>query len=134
MSQSSEKSIRFALGILLLLVAFNAFAGGYFGMAGARNIPVEWLKNSPFRSYFIPSLILFMVVGGSSLFAAISVFTRHRFWRKAALLCGAIILIWLALQIAIIGYVSWMQPATAIAAVLIIFLSFLLRDADYPTD
>jgi hypothetical protein len=126
MPKTSEKFIRYALGTLLLLVAINAFAGGYYGMAGAKNIPMEWLKNSPFHNYFIPSLILFIVIGGSSLFAAVTVFRRDRFGRKASLLCGVIILIWLGVQIAIIGYVSWMQPATAIAAVLIIFLSFLI--------
>lgn len=128
MPKTSEKFIRFALGILLLLVAINAFAGGYYGMAGAKNIPREWLKNSPFHNYFIPSLILFIVIGSSSLFAAVTVFRRDRFGRKASLLCGVIILIWLGVQIAIIGYVSWMQPATAIAAVLIIFLSFLIPE------
>jgi len=128
MPKTSEKFIRYALGILLLLVAINAFAGGYYGMAGAKNIPMEWLKNSPFHNYFIPSLILFIVIGGSSLFAAVTVFRRDRFGRKASLLCGVIILIWLGVQIAIIGYVSWMQPATAIAAVLIIFLSFLIPE------
>jgi MFS family permease len=128
MPKTSEKFIRFAPGILLLLVAINAFAGGYYGMAGAKNIPMEWLKNSPFHNYFIPSLILFIVIGGSSLFAAVTVFRRDRFGRKASLLCGVIILIWLGVQIAIIGYVSWMQPATAIAAVLIIFLSFLIPE------
>jgi MFS family permease len=128
MPKTSEKFIRYALGILLLLLAINAFAGGYYGMAGAKNIPMEWLKNSPFHNYFIPSLILFIVIGGSSLFAAVTVFRRDRFGRKASLLCGVIILIWLGVQIAIIGYVSWMQPATAIAAVLIIFLSFLIPE------
>jgi MFS family permease len=128
MPKTSEKFIRYALGILLLLVAINAFAGGYYGMAGAKNIPMEWLKNSPFHNYFIPSLILFIVIGGSSLFAAVTVFRRDRFGRKASLLCGVIILIWLGVQIAIIGYVSWMQPATAIATVLIIFLSFLIPE------
>jgi MFS family permease len=128
MPKTSEKFIRYALGILLLLLAINAFAGGYYGMAGAKNIPMEWLKNSPFHNYFIPSLILFIVIGGSSLFAAVTVFRRDRFGRKASLLCGVIILIWLGVQIAIIGYVSWMQPATAIATVLIIFLSFLIPE------
>lgn len=49
----SEKLIRWILGILLLVVAINAFAGGYYGLSGAKNIPTEWLKGSPFRDYFI---------------------------------------------------------------------------------
>jgi hypothetical protein len=118
-----EKFVRYLLGSLLLLVAINAFGGGYYGMAGANNVPVEWLKGSPFPNYFIPGLILFVAVGGSALFAAIAVFRRHRIARKAAFVCGTIILLWLAVQVAIIGYVSWMQPATAAAAVIILFLT-----------
>jgi len=37
---------------------------------------------------------------------------------------------WLAVQIAIIGYVSWMQPATAIAGLFILILAWLLAKSD----
>ena len=131
MSKSIEKFIRYTLGILLLCVAINAFGGGYYGMAGAKNVPTEWLKHSPFHNYFVPSLILFVCVGGSSLVAAIAVFRRHRFARKAAFICGVIILIWLSAQMAIIGYVSWMQPTTGIAALLILFLTWLLPKNEF---
>jgi hypothetical protein len=125
-SKLSENLIRYSLGLLLLLVVINAFGGGYYGMAGAKDIPTEWLKGSPFQSYFFPSLILFVCVGGSALFAAIVVFRRHRIARKAAFICGIIILFWLSVQVAIIGYVSWMQPTTAVVGVIIIFLTWQL--------
>jgi hypothetical protein len=118
-----EIFVRYTLGTLLLLVAVNAIAGGYYGMAGAKNVPTEWLKGSPFHNYFIPGLILFVCIGGSALFAAIAVFRRHHTARKAAFICSIIILIWLMVQVAIIGYVSWMQPTTALAAIFILFLT-----------
>ncbi|MCZ2357348.1 MAG: hypothetical protein LC115_11805 [Bacteroidia bacterium] len=121
-----ENSIRYPLGILLLLVAVNAFYGGYYGLSGAKTVPTEWLKGSPFRNYFIPSLFLFIAVGGSTFTAAILVFKRNHKARKAAFISGIIILVWLAVQVAIIGYVSWMQPATAIAAIIIHFLTWQL--------
>jgi hypothetical protein len=125
-SHRREKFIRYTLGILLLFVAINAFAGGYYGMVGAKNVPTEWLKGSPFHNYFVPSLFLFVCVGGLSLYAGIAVFRRHRMARIAAFICGTIILLWLAAQVAIIGYVSWMQPATAVAALIILFLTWQL--------
>jgi hypothetical protein len=125
-SGTTEKVTRYLLGILLGLVAVNAFGGGYYGMAGARNVPTEWLQGSLFRDYFIPSLILFLGIGGSSLVAAVAVFGRFRRARLAAFSAGMLILIWLAVQVAIIGYVSWMQPATATAAVLILLLTWFL--------
>jgi hypothetical protein len=119
-------AIRYALGGLLAFGALNAFAGGYYGMAGAEGVPREWLEGSPFDNYFIPSLVLFVVVGGSFLAAAIAVFAKLRVARSAAFAAGAIVLGWLAVETAIIGYVSWMQPATTIGGLLILAFAWLL--------
>jgi hypothetical protein len=64
-------AFRYVLGSLLAFGALNAFAGGYYGMSGAEDVPKEWLEGSPFDDYFIPGLVLFVVVGGSSLAATI---------------------------------------------------------------
>lgn len=124
MSKSTERITRYTLGGLLLLLAVNAFGGGLYGMAGAQDIPVEWLKGSPFKTYFMPSLILFLFVGGSALTAAILVFKRHIMARNAVFICVLIVMVWLITQVAIIGYVSWMQPTTAMTTVLILLLNW----------
>jgi len=87
---------------------------------------VEWLSGSPFSDYFVPSLFLFVVVGGSCLVAAIAVLRRRRFARPAAFAAIAILFAWLAVQLAIIGYVSWMQPTTAAVGVLALMLTWAL--------
>lgn len=74
--------------------------------------------------------VLFIVV--AFLLAAVAVFAR---WRRARLLAmgaGAIVLGWLAVQVAIIGYVSWIQPTTAIVAVVILALASQLPDPGAP--
>jgi hypothetical protein len=114
---------RISLIVLLFIVAFNAFAGGYYGLAGAKNVPPEWLEGSPFRNYFIPSLLLFVVVGGSCLLAALAMLRRWTIAGKLAMLAGIIMLGWIVAQVSIIGYVSWLQPAIAICGILTIFLS-----------
>jgi len=124
--QSVSKLIRISLGSLLALVALNAFGGGYYGMAGAKDIPVEWLHGSPFPDYFIPGLFLFVVIGGLSLYASIAVFRRHPLAYRFTVFCGCIILLWIIIQVSIIGYVSWMQPATTGAAILILLLNWQL--------
>ena len=118
--------IHYLLGGLLAFGALNAFGGGFYGLSGAEDVPLELLDGSPFRTYFVPSLILFVVVGGSFLFAAIAVFSRARIARVSALGAGAVVLVWILVQVSIIGYVSWMQPATAIGGLLILLLSVLL--------
>src|SRR4249919_3496988 len=102
---TSASFARPALGILLVFGAINAFAGGYYGLSGAKGVPIEWLDGSPFANYFIPSLILLIVVGGSFMTAAVAVFARFRMARPAALAAAVIVTGWLGTQIAIIGYV-----------------------------
>jgi hypothetical protein len=113
---------------LLSLAAINAFAGGYYGMSGAQGVPLEWLKSSPFQDYFIPGIILFVLVGGAFLVAAIAVFAKKSFARTTAFISVLIVFVWLAVEVAIIGYVSWMQPTTALVSLVILILSWKLKE------
>lgn len=119
-------AIRFALGGLLAFVALNAFAGGYYGLFGARGVPPEWLAGSPFKDYLVPSLVLFFVVGGSLSVAAIAVLARLRGARFVAFAAGVVLLAWIVAQVSIIGYVSWMQPTIAIGGLLVLILAWQL--------
>lgn len=118
-----RNAVRHVLGAILAFGALNALAGGYYGLSGAKGVPTEWLAGSPFSSYFVPGLVLFVVVGGSLTMATIAVFARWRSSRVVALGAGSIVLAWLAVQVSIIGFVSWMQPVTAIAAVAVLGLA-----------
>ncbi len=118
--------IRYLLGALLACGAINAFAGGYYGLSGAPDVPLEWLAGSPFKNYFIPSLILLVVVGGAFSFAAVAVFARARLARVSAVIAGTVVLVWIAGQLAIIGYVSRMQTATLVAGILVVMLAWLM--------
>jgi hypothetical protein len=121
------KITRISLGILLFIIAINAFGGGYYGMAGAEAVPTEWLEGSPFKTYFLPALFLFAVVGGSCLVASISAFGNFVQTRVLSISCGCLLLLWITAQVLIIGYVSWMQPAIFISAIIIIFLANSLK-------
>lgn len=122
-------AVRYTLGSILAFGALNAFAGGIYGLAGAKDIPREWLRGSPFVDYLVPSVVLVAVVGGSFLLAAIAVFARWRRDGSFALAAGVIVLGWLAIEIGIIGYVSWMQPATAVGGGLVVALALRLGPA-----
>lgn len=115
--------IRVVLGSLLAFMALNAFGGGIYGLMGAEGVPVEWLKGSPFDSYVVPSIVLFAVVGGSMLTSSILVFRRWRYAQWAVTVAMTIVFLWLAVQVAIIGYTSWLQPAVAIAGIVVLLLN-----------
>lgn len=121
-----KAALRYILGALLGFAALNAFAGGCYGLAGAKGIPTAWLHGSPFRDYFVPSVVLVVLVGGSFLVATVAVFARWRHDRMFAIGATAVLLAWLAVEVAIIGYVSWMQPATASGGLLALVLAWQL--------
>lgn len=116
---------RWLLGALLAFGALNAFAGGYYGLSGAKGVPLKWLEGSMFADYSIPSLILFVVVGGSLLAAAIAVFAGWSTSRLLSSAAAAVLLVWITVQLQVIGYVSWMQPVTILAGFLILLLTVL---------
>jgi len=125
-SRSESSTIRYMLGGLLAFGALNAFGGGYYGLSGAKGVPTEWLEGSPFSDYTFPSVILLAVVGGTFLVAAVAVFVRSRIARASALTAGTVVLVWIVVQVTIIGYVSWMQPTAAIGGLLVLLLAWLL--------
>jgi hypothetical protein len=115
------------LGILLALLALNAFGGGIYGMMGAEGVPVELLRGTVFPSFFIPSLILFVVVGGSATAASVAVLAGLRYARWLSLMSAFIVFAWIAVQVAMIGYVSVLQPIVAGVGVIILVLAGLQK-------
>lgn len=119
---------RIGLGALLAFLALNAIGGGLYGLLGARGVPRAWLAHSPFSSYFLPSLILLAVVGGIQLAASVAVLACARQARALSGLAGGVLLGWIAAQLLIIGPVSWLQPAVAVAGLAVLLLGSRLPD------
>jgi hypothetical protein len=68
------------------------------------NIPLSWLEGSPFTNYLIPGLILFFLLGILPIYIATGLFgNRFLYWRLSLIL-GIILLIWILVEIIIIGY------------------------------
>jgi hypothetical protein len=60
-----------------------------------------------------PGVYLGVVVGGSCLLAAYTAARGHHLARPAALASAAVMLTWIAAQVALIGYRSPLQPIIA---------------------
>jgi len=84
-------------------------------------IPLLLLKGSPFETYFVPGLILFCALGLGPLAAAQLAWRRHPLAPIAALGVGVTLLIWMAVEIAIIGYTNSppLQPFYTLLGVMI---------------
>lgn len=122
-----ERTARPLLLVVHGLVGLNALGGGYYGLSGAPQVPVEWLQGSPFQSYFIPSLILLICVGGSQFWAFFSFLGKQKSAPIASMMAGLILFSWIAIQVAIIGFVSWLQPAMTLISFCIFVMANALR-------
>jgi hypothetical protein len=93
---------------LELLLGVGAVGGGIALMAGPNGeilpLPVSALAGSPFANYFAPGAILFMCLGIGPIGAAVMAWRRHPLSPLLAFIVGAALLIWLVVQIAIVGY------------------------------
>jgi len=70
-----HKAMRISIFILVVFGALTTLAGGIGLLTGAIAAPLQWLKGSPFVDYTIPGLALAIIVGGSMLLAAVTIFT-----------------------------------------------------------
>lgn len=95
---------------LHVFVAVMAAFGAFYGLAGAEGVPAEWLEGTPFSDYTFPSLIPGVAVGGSAAAAAAGLLLRRRWGPLVAFLAADTLLVWIIVQVALIGYVSWLQP------------------------
>jgi hypothetical protein len=98
---------------LALLHGFVGVAavGGGIGLAGGGSgIPERYLEGSSFSSFVIPGLALGSLVGTTSLLAAIAAWRQDKQALEASALASAMLTGWFIVQLAEIGYISWMQP------------------------
>lgn len=99
--------IRWAIGLELFL-GVGAIGGGIALMAGPNGevipLPVSALAGSPFSDYFVPGLILFTILGVGPLVAAMFAWRRRRAAPVLAFAAGGALIIWIVVEIWIIGY------------------------------
>jgi hypothetical protein len=107
--------------VLEILLSVGALGGGFVLMIAPRGeimpLPLSALAGSPFDTYLVPGLILFGVLGLGPLVAARLAWLRHPLAPTAAFVVGAGLLVWVAVEVAIIGY-SNEPPLQAIYAIL----------------
>jgi hypothetical protein len=134
-----ESNLRIALVVVDQFLAVSAIVGAIGLVVGFMNIPLSALHGTPFADYTVPALVLGFVVGGSALVAAaIALVVPRRgalfgAWRLDALasaVAGCIMVGWMAIEVALIGLGSWVQPAYFVVGLLMIGFAVLLQWAE----
>lgn len=102
--------ILYVLIALLIFQGLSGIFGGIFLIAdptGATlNIPIDWLEGSPFSSYFIPGLILLIVLGIFPLYVIYLLWIKSYFSKYSVMFVGIALILWIVVQIVFIGYGS----------------------------
>ena len=115
--------------------AFSALAGGFGLMTNPDGIvfgmDVSWLEGTPFSSFLIPGIVLFIVNGiGNSVGAMLS-FRKNKMAPYVAAFFGFVMMVWIVSQVAWIGYRSFLQPlyfGVGIAQLILAYI-FVVRNS-----
>ncbi len=143
---SKRETRPFTLWLLIALTFAMGIAAGISGpllfLAPDGHL-MQWttdmLKGTPFTDFFVPGLILFILVGLFSIFTAVALLRQPEWpapnalnpWKKlhwawaASLAAGVIILGWVIIETLLVGYISFLQPVIAIWGALILLLTLL---------
>jgi hypothetical protein len=104
---------KLCLGFLAFL-ALGALGGAAFLVTSPDGSAMQWtvsmLKGSPFRDFFVPGLILGGVFGIGSLAVVALGLARSRIAPFLAFGLGCGQMIWIVVELAIIGQLSFLHP------------------------
>jgi hypothetical protein len=92
-TKMTHKGIRIALLFLEAFIGLSALSGGIGLVQGVEfgwAVPLAWLAGTPFSDYTIPGLVLVIVVGGSALLAAATLFIDREWAVLISVLAGVL--------------------------------------------
>ena len=112
------------LFVLFVVNGLSAVAGSIGVMRGLMPFPDVWLHGTPFHGYFVPGLILCVVVGGSHLAAAYILSRSLRFAKIASRIAGLILIGWMIGEFKVIGFQAPIQVWFVTLGLLEVGLSF----------
>jgi hypothetical protein len=129
-----KRTVYFAEGVLQSLIGIGAVICGALLIIGPDGhylqMPSDMLRNSPFRSFLIPGIILLLVNGVGNIVSAVLCLRIHRIAGFAGLFFGFALIIWLFVQINMVGGGSWLQYLYFILGIIQLLLGIAIRELE----
>ncbi len=130
---TSRRAVAWSIAVLEVVMAVGAVAGAWFVLGhrnGTEGMPLSWLDGSPFSDYLVPGLTLLVAIGLVYFAGAYVVLSGRTYagWITAAL--GVELIGWIVAEVAIIGWVSVLQPIVLAWAIVVLALGLGLARAD----
>jgi len=109
MSKAESRSLSFYL--LMGLLFFQGISGLYGGGAlvldpsgGILQMPLNLLEGSPFTSYLIPGVILFVVLGIGPMMVLYGLYQQKGWGWPGSVLISIALIVWIGVEVLMVGY------------------------------
>lgn len=126
-----RKSLFYGLGALQVFIGLGAVAGGLglvLDPSGASvGTPLALLAETPFTTFLIPGIVLFVVNGLGSLAGAIVSFTRQRYAGEGAIALGVFLIAWILVQVYWMAGFHWLHWLYLMLGLVEVVLGWLVR-------
>jgi hypothetical protein len=126
------KTVLKILSVVLLL--FNGIGAIYGGLhlllhpdGSSLGISTDWLKHSPFDSFFIPGLVLFLVNGLFDFFVLWQMVSNKPESGLYVLAQGTVLCGWILIQILMLQTVYFLHYTLGGIGLALVFLGYVLR-------
>lgn len=106
------KKVYKILFALHLFVGIGAIAGGLAAITNPNEplgMSVASLKNSPFRSYLIPGIILFAIIGLGNIFSAVVFLFKFKLQGYISSIFSFALVIWIIVQCIILNSIVFLH-------------------------
>lgn len=124
------------LVVLEFLLVLGAFGGGVVLIAAPdgswMGITADVLEGTPYSSYLVPGVALIAFNGAFPLAVAVSTL-RRRPWAAAwgHVTVGGVLVLWIAVQVALIGYQHPIQAVYGVYGVVVVGLGLVAAGRGY---
>jgi hypothetical protein len=113
---------------LLFFTGITASIGGFMLIYDPTGRPLKMsisiLAGSPFSSFFIPGIILFLFIGVSSILIAFYVLNDYTYSTRLILYQGIVLLGWIAGQLILINEFHFLQLLYTLISVALIYAGY----------
>ncbi len=107
------KCLAWGIGALQAFIGFTAIVGGFKLVThpqGTPAMPIEMLQVSPFTTFFIPGIVLLVLIGAVNVLSLVVTITGGRHRGSMAVLGGGILIGYIAAEVWWIGLQNALQP------------------------
>ena len=95
------KFLKILVAVMSGFIALTAIGGVVAMLTGLDKFPLSWLVNTPFDTYTVPALLL-ILVGASSLFAALTLFKTKVLGVYATMVAGALMAGYIVVEVLVL--------------------------------